>query len=667
MKQWDSASVGIGHEMFRFGLGRVARQRAWGGGVQRAIHASKRSLVALAAVIVASASANSAYAVTCPTTQTLSVAGLKDFGSSITMFSDTHFDYVLVAGGGNLYQYTKASNSPSGFGAPTIVGASGESIVAGSQGLLVGGGNNVATYTQRTAGSVFQPSGQVSLPNNVTADFGRLMAVDWVSNVLTVCDSQRCYVYNQQGGDWSPTATVIQGSFSAIAAGSVGNGVGYLLVSTPQELDIWAYESIPVAPSKVGAFTLQSGYTFGPMAALPDRALVIVQGNGTTALPNEVYTFAPTLTELGQWSVPQAGIIDLSSALPFGCCGTMQQIASNGSIAVTALFENSDPPTLAANLFQVNPQYSPPVINDTWTNITTSFSGVNLTADRVAIDGECAAVRYDDIWFGTPAKVTLFPVNQPATLCCNDTQTLCFWRAQGASSCPNPSGVSAGVVVTIPTTGPIGAGMFSLDPTCTSLQLGINSSQPHECATVDTGDLTFSGPATICFPVPGGSSSSTNTVVRCDAKTSSTCGAGENPQPAPTPTVQSTMCCKQLAEDQAAEQFGQYCAVTDHFSSFVVGAIGQGIRDTDGDFIADLVDNCPFVSNFFQTDTDGDGIGDACDNCPTVPNQNQNPTACGKVAPAPAVPPSAATLLAFGLLALGAAAASARGLRRRVL
>ena len=55
MKQWDSVSVGIGHELFRFGLGRVARQRAWGGGAQRAIHASKKSLVALAAIIVASA------------------------------------------------------------------------------------------------------------------------------------------------------------------------------------------------------------------------------------------------------------------------------------------------------------------------------------------------------------------------------------------------------------------------------------------------------------------------------------------------------------------------------------------------------------------------------------------------------------------------------------
>ncbi|MDO5656575.1 MAG: DUF5689 domain-containing protein [Flavobacteriaceae bacterium] len=40
-----------------------------------------------------------------------------------------------------------------------------------------------------------------------------------------------------------------------------------------------------------------------------------------------------------------------------------------------------------------------------------------------------------------------------------------------------------------------------------------------------------------------------------------------------------------------------------------------GVVDTDGDGIADDVDNCPFVSNPDQADWDGDGIGDACDTC----------------------------------------------------
>lgn len=44
--------------------------------------------------------------------------------------------------------------------------------------------------------------------------------------------------------------------------------------------------------------------------------------------------------------------------------------------------------------------------------------------------------------------------------------------------------------------------------------------------------------------------------------------------------------------------------------------------DTDGDFVADVCDNCPVVANNDQMDSDGDGLGDACDpfpNCPSTP------------------------------------------------
>ncbi|MEJ2465394.1 MAG: thrombospondin type 3 repeat-containing protein [Candidatus Thiodiazotropha sp.] len=63
-----------------------------------------------------------------------------------------------------------------------------------------------------------------------------------------------------------------------------------------------------------------------------------------------------------------------------------------------------------------------------------------------------------------------------------------------------------------------------------------------------------------------------------------------------------------------------------------------GIVDTDGDGVADALDNCPAIANSGQADTDGDGIGDACDaltdtdgdgvsddldNCPAVANAGQ--------------------------------------------
>ncbi len=45
--------------------------------------------------------------------------------------------------------------------------------------------------------------------------------------------------------------------------------------------------------------------------------------------------------------------------------------------------------------------------------------------------------------------------------------------------------------------------------------------------------------------------------------------------------------------------------------------------DSDGDSIADCMDNCPTVANPGQEDAESDGVGDVCDNCPNTPNSNQ--------------------------------------------
>ena len=50
-----------------------------------------------------------------------------------------------------------------------------------------------------------------------------------------------------------------------------------------------------------------------------------------------------------------------------------------------------------------------------------------------------------------------------------------------------------------------------------------------------------------------------------------------------------------------------------------VGKVG----DSDGDGLADTLDNCPTVANSNQLDTDSDSIGDACDNCPNAINLTQ--------------------------------------------
>jgi hypothetical protein len=79
-------------------------------------------------------------------------------------------------------------------------------------------------------------------------------------------------------------------------------------------------------------------------------------------------------------------------------------------------------------------------------------------------------------------------------------------------------------------------------------------------------------------------------------------------------------------------------AVSSHASVSTVDTDGDGIADpvdncpntpnanqadADADNHGDVCDNCPTVSNGGQDDTDGDGDGDVCDNCPVTPNANQ--------------------------------------------
>ena len=61
-------------------------------------------------------------------------------------------------------------------------------------------------------------------------------------------------------------------------------------------------------------------------------------------------------------------------------------------------------------------------------------------------------------------------------------------------------------------------------------------------------------------------------------------------------------------------------------------------KDTDGDGVLDVNDNCPSVANTTQADTDGDGIGDACDKCPNDPqNDIDGDGVCGNEDNCPSV------------------------------
>ena len=49
-------------------------------------------------------------------------------------------------------------------------------------------------------------------------------------------------------------------------------------------------------------------------------------------------------------------------------------------------------------------------------------------------------------------------------------------------------------------------------------------------------------------------------------------------------------------------------------------------RDSDGDGLPDLRDNCAQAENLDQADADGDFVGDACDNCVGTFNPEQRDT-----------------------------------------
>ena len=99
-----------------------------------------------------------------------------------------------------------------------------------------------------------------------------------------------------------------------------------------------------------------------------------------------------------------------------------------------------------------------------------------------------------------------------------------------------------------------------------------------------------------------------------------TCGTGECER-----TVQSCL----NGAPQSCTPGTPATEVCDSKDNNCDGSVDEGnvcTIDTDGDGIPDSTDNCPTVSNPYQSNYDSDDLGNACDNCPFVSNPNQEDT-----------------------------------------
>ncbi len=65
------------------------------------------------------------------------------------------------------------------------------------------------------------------------------------------------------------------------------------------------------------------------------------------------------------------------------------------------------------------------------------------------------------------------------------------------------------------------------------------------------------------------------------------------------------------------DSFGDACDVCPLVANST-NCVVFSMYDKDDDGIDDIIDNCPFFSNFGQEDRDEDGVGDSCDICPDV-------------------------------------------------
>jgi hypothetical protein len=597
-------------------------------------------------------------------------SSVAEYGASVSSYSDGFNDYVVVGapglGAGRAFYFVKAASAPM-FGAAIELrqpsGISGDrfgaSVFVQEGTILIGAPNHAAnngstgnvyifeqpkdangfplmgpipSYTP-TAFSYAATLGSASTGN---IHFGRSVSYDFRLNIAILCNDSFCEFRATSGATWGFAAQSRQGQTfrgSQVFQQSITPDWGYFVTLGPSsELDF--YEFKPVTGSNPQYLFTQPvipGSLAGGVGGQVDRVLVGLtssSGHGSVAqFTKNIFGATP----FSQWTNSET--FTVTTAGPkFGAA-----IALTGDVVMV-----SDPHAVSGTVhrFQVDRRGNDDTTDDVWTETGTfgTFDDPNATL-TVAGFADAAVI-------GWPGGNKAYAVD--------------LTNPMPTNTVVNPE---TGVSVTATTVGTGGQIVVTARPNCSSFQPDLIDIQTGTATCVDiTTNAELLGLAEICFPNPSGDQP---TVLRCRIKPS--CTTGERPAP-------GGYCCRALTTEPVTHP-GYICVSSDGFSSY---AIGQAL-DTDNDFVPNISDNCPNVSNTFQQDGDGDLIGDACDNCPGVPNQDQVDTdrdgigdACdstpgvGVVAPAavPAVGSNGIWALA-ALLGAAGAAVTRRRVRRR--
>ena len=433
------------------------------------------------------------------------------------------------------------------------------------------------------------------------AGFGQTLDYSENLGAFVACGGGSCSFYNRQGANWMPVQTgngVYWGSVTASRA---------VFVNAGESVDLITGQGDPLSPSKMTFFTLKAGTVgfqastvlpgdngvFGGFAATPTFGQNVARTLIAGPAPGRVQQFV-------QGSSPNAGFLSLPDIrLPgFGAAGA--QVGTGLAILGLSAIITDRSSLTASQVFA----YRLDEATNIWTQRATPYLGTGGPnyGSTLAYSSSFAVV-------GDPDNHSAVAFDSAATLVSVTTHV---YDQDG-----NDTGIEI-ITNQIANSGTITA---VLDTSCSAFATsgpgGIGSSYIEgsgSCVHVDTNSAVLVGVQKVCFPPPADPIDPFTGYGRCHENLIGSCPAGEKPSKTLTGKA---YCCGGLAIDYSEPQ--KVCALTNRFSDIASATF----RDSDGDGVPDLQDNCISVENFSQSDIDHDGIGDVCDNCPSTPNQLQ--------------------------------------------